>query len=198
MPKSNNFERRYGFLNTERDISFFITYVMTLLPTPITYADLLDICLIDEAFGYFEFQAQFVRLVENGIIEEDKSQAVPVFRATKKCTDNAYAVRTSLPASVKDKAQAAVARVTAKNHRNSSIHKSFTENPDGSYNAVVAVEEGGNTLFKVELMLVNRRHVEMVFNNFQKHAERYYLNIMNSLLEFSETNTEEEVTDEKK
>ena len=57
MPRQKKTQERLGFLRTDVDISYFITYVMTLLPGPITYEALLDICLIDEAFGYFEFHS---------------------------------------------------------------------------------------------------------------------------------------------
>ena len=186
MARKEKQKGRLGFLRSDKDISFFITYVMTLLPGPITLPDLLDICLIEEAFGYFEFKQQLDRLVDIGVIYKDENHREPLYFATEKCTANAEEVKNALPMSARDKAQTAVARVLTKIRRNASIQKEFTENPDGTYNATVAIVEGDKVLMKVELMLINKRNVDMVFDNFQQHAEEYYLNFINDLMEYTE------------
>lgn len=186
MARKEKTKGRLGFLRTDKDISYFITYVMTLLPGPITLPDLLDICLIEEAFGYFEFQQQLERLVDIGVIYRDDNHKDPLYFATQKCTDNGEEVKNALPMSARDKAQAAVARVLTKIRRNASIQKDCVANEDGTYNATVAIVDGDKILMKVELMLINRRNVDMVFDNFQRHAESYYKNFINDLMEFTE------------
>ena len=185
MPKKKT-EERLGFLRSDSDISYFITYIMTLLPKPITYPDLLDICLIDEAFGYFEFQIQFARLVEKGIIFEDKTQDPPLYFATSTCYDNKDAVKNALPVSVRDKAQAAVNRVTAKIKRNADIHTSYVENEDGTYNLTLSVASPKDVLFKLEVMLINKTNVDVAIENFKKNAEYYYREYLSNLLDFPE------------
>ena len=186
MPRQKKTQERLGFLRTDADISYFITYVMTLLPGPITYQALLDICLIDEAFGYFEFQVQFDRLVENGIIFKNAENDPPLYFATQTCFDNAEGVAMALPASVKDKAQAAVNRVLTKMKRNSDIQTTTIENADGTYNVILAIMSGDDVLFKLELMLVNKKNADKAIENFKKHAEFYYREYLDGLLEHPE------------
>lgn len=184
MTKNKKTQERLGFLRSESDISYFITYVMTLLPGPITYPDLLDICLIDEAFGYFEFQVQFDKLVEKGIIYKDEGTTPPLYFATKTCYDNADGVKMALPVSVRDKAQAAVNRVILKMRRKSSIQTDYKQNKDGTYNVTLGVMSNDETIFKLEVMLVNKTNVDMVIENFKRNAEYYYREYLNGLLEF--------------
>lgn len=186
MPRQKKTQERLGFLRTDADISYFITYVMTLLPGPITYEALLDICLIDEAFGYFEFQVQFDRLVESGIIFKNAENDPPLYFATKTCFENAEGVAMALPASVKDKAHAAVNRVVTRMKRNSDIHTTSVENPDGTCNVTLAIMSGEEALFRLELMLANKKNADIAVDNFKKHAEYYYREYLNGLLEHPE------------
>lgn len=184
MPKQKKTQERLGFLRTDVDISYFITYVMTLLPGPITYPDLLDICLIDEAFGYFEFQVQFDRLVENGIIFKDGKSDPPLYFATKTCYDNAEGVAMELPVSVKDKAQISVNRVMAKRKRNSDIHTQVVQNPDGTYNVTLGIMSGDDVLFKLELRFISKSNADSAVKNFKEHAEYYYREYLSNVLDY--------------
>ncbi|MBQ6868442.1 MAG: DUF4364 family protein [Clostridia bacterium] len=186
MPRQKKTQERLDFLRTDADISYFITYVMTLLPGPITYEALLDICLIDEAFGYFEFQVQFDRLVETGIIFKNAENDPPLYFATQTCYDNAEGVAMALPASVKDKAYAAVQRVVTRMKRNSDIQTTATLNEDGTYKVTLAVMSGEEALFKLEIMLENKKNADKAIDNFKKHAEYYYREYLNGLLEHPE------------
>ena len=42
-----------GYLREKDDIKYFILFAMSQLPFPVGEPDLLDICLIDDAFGIF-------------------------------------------------------------------------------------------------------------------------------------------------
>lgn len=183
MSKSKNREERLGFLRTDTDISYFIIYVMTLLPGPISYSDLLDICLIDEAFGYFELQIQLDRLVESGVIFKDENTNPPLYFATKTCYDNADGVKMALPPSVIDKAQAAVDRVLKKVRRQSSLFTEKVDLKDGTFNVVLAIMAGERSVFKMEIVMENERSAELVMENFRNNAEYYYREYINMLLD---------------
>ena len=55
-----------GYLREKDDIKYFILFAMSQLPFPVGEPDLLDICLIDDAFGYFEFSEAFAELQNTG------------------------------------------------------------------------------------------------------------------------------------
>ena len=68
-----------GYLREKDDIKYFILFAMSQLPFPVGEPDLLDICLIDDAFGYFEFSEAFAELQSTGHVrrlEDEEGKAV--------------------------------------------------------------------------------------------------------------------------
>ena len=75
-----------GYLREKDDIKYFILFAMSQLPFPVGEPDLLDICLIDAAFGYFEFSEAFAELQSTGHVrrledEEGKEHTFEVIDA---------------------------------------------------------------------------------------------------------------------
>ena len=62
----------YGYIREKNDIKFLILYAMSYLTLPVSESALLDICLIDEAFGYLEFSEAFHELTQSAHVMEEK------------------------------------------------------------------------------------------------------------------------------
>ena len=104
-----------GYLREKDDIKYFILFAMSQLPFPVGEPDLLDICLIDDAFGYFEFSEAFAELQSTGHVrrlEDEEGKAV--YTITPLGREAAQIFQEDLPISVRDKAQTAAAGWCAK------------------------------------------------------------------------------------
>ena len=53
-----------GFIREEKDVMYLILYALRFFPFAISEGDLMDVVLIDDGFGYFEFRSAFLRLQE--------------------------------------------------------------------------------------------------------------------------------------
>ena len=142
-----------GYLRDKNDIKYFILFAMSCLPFPISEPDLLDVCLIDDAFGYFEFSEAFAELLQTG-----------------------------LRMSVKDKAQAAAVRVVRKIRRDSSLETSHVQGPDGTYQVRLAINDRDAPVLALDVMAMNSRQCALLEQNFRKDAEKIYNDILKILL----------------
>ena len=115
---------------------------MSCLPFPISEPDLLDVCLIDDAFGYFEFSEAFAELLQTGHVrrmEDEEGKAL--YDITPLGREAAKIFEGDLRMSVKDKAQAAAVRVVRKIRRDSSLETSHVQGPDGTYQVRLAIND---------------------------------------------------------
>ena len=49
-----------GFIREEKDVMYLILYALRFFPFAISEGDLMDVVLIDDGFGYFEFRSAFL------------------------------------------------------------------------------------------------------------------------------------------
>ncbi|WP_458863579.1 DUF4364 family protein [Acidaminobacterium chupaoyuni] len=172
-----------GYLREKPEIKYFILYAMNELPFPISEPDLLDLCLIDEAFGYFEFSEAFAELLKTGHVQQERSEQGDVtYHITPKGRSAAEIFEGDLRKSVRDKAQAAVIRVVRKIRRNSSIKTVTTENGDGTFNVHLCITDQDSPVMALDVMVMNKRQSTLLEENFKQSAETIYEQILQILL----------------
>ena len=59
-----------GYVREPEDIKCLILYCLSLLPITVREEDLLEIVMIDDGFGYFEFAQYFRELIDARMISE--------------------------------------------------------------------------------------------------------------------------------
>lgn len=174
---------RPGYLRDKEDIKYFILYAMSNIPFPVGEADLLDICLIDEAFGYFEYSEAFAELLSSAHVAQQNEGESATFHITPKGRSAAEIFEDDLRKSVKDKAQAAVIRVVRKIRRNSSLVSETQENSDGTFNVKMAIVDGALPVISLDLMVITKRQCALLEANFKNGAEKIYSQILKIMLE---------------
>ena len=172
-----------GYLRDKNDIKYFILFAMSCLPFPISEPDLLDVCLIDDAFGYFEFSEAFAELLQTGHVrrmEDEEGKAL--YDITPLGREAAKIFEGDLRMSVKDKAQAAAVRVVRKIRRDSSLETSHVQGPDGTYQVRLAINDRDAPVLALDVMAMNSRQCALLEQNFRKDAEKIYNDILKILL----------------
>lgn len=172
-----------GYLREKDDIKYFILFAMSQLPFPVSEPDLLDICLIDDAFGYFEFSEAFAELQSTGHVrrlEDEEGKAV--YTITPLGREAAQIFQEDLPISVRDKAQAAARRVVRKIRRDSSITAFHTPGENGTFQVHLAISDPQETVLSMDVLVMNSRQCARVEENFRQNAESVYSDILKILL----------------
>jgi len=173
---------RHGFIREKDDIKFLILYVMTFLQEGVTFADLADMVMCDDAFGYFEFAECAGELVESLHIRKEFGESEELYYITEKGTKTAEAFEKRLPSVVREAAQRSAVRVVRRNRRNATILCRDKQRSDGTDAVELAVMDGDVPVFALELMVLTEKQSELFKENFRNHAEKIYDGILDVLL----------------
>ena len=176
-----------GFIRDEADLKYLILFALRFFPYAISEADLLDAVFVDEAFGYFEFSQAFAELQQNKFVGCLESGGEKQYLLTPAGSEIINEMATSLPRSVRDKAERAALRIIAKARRDASIQASHRENEDGTYTVELAVLDGQKPQFSMSLMVYTARQCALIEQNFKQHAESIYARILNTVSEAPDT-----------
>ena len=165
---------RPGFIREEKDVMYLILYALRFFPFPISESDLMDVVLIDEGFGYFEFRAAFLHLLERRFVSSIEENGEPMYSITAEGAQAIEVLASGLPFSVRDKAERAALRVIAKIRRDASVRASHRENPDGTYTVQLKICDDQSDQLSVEVLAMTRRQCELLEDNFRRRAESLY------------------------
>ena len=163
-----------GFIREEKDVMYLILYALRFFPFAISEGDLMDVVLIDDGFGYFEFRSAFLRLQEGKHIASVVENGEPLYLLTPEGAKAIEVLASSLPLSVRDKAERAALRVIAKIRRDASIKASHKQNEDGTYTVQLKICDKQSDQLSVEVLAMTRRQCELLEDNFRRRAESLY------------------------
>lgn len=169
---------RHGFIREERDIQYLILYALKFFPMAIPEGDLLDVVLIDSAFGYFEFSAAFRKLLENKLAAAVGDPGQERYILTPKGAEVLEPMERDLPISVRDRAEKAALRVLLKIRRDASIKTSHSQREDGSYTVELCVCDGNTDHMRLQLQPLTKRQCELVEDNFRRSAETIFKEVL--------------------
>jgi hypothetical protein len=171
----------HGFIREERDVQFLILFALHFFPVAIAEGDLLDVVLIDDAFGYFEFSAAMQKLLENKLAARVGDPGQEKYLITPRGAELLEVMEKELPLSVRDRAEKGALRVLLKIRRDASIKTARTEHEDGSYTVELKVCDGRTDMMKLELQTLTRRQCDLIEDQFRRNAEVIYKEILGLL-----------------
>ncbi|MBQ1270088.1 MAG: DUF4364 family protein [Clostridia bacterium] len=183
---------RQGYIRETEDVKYLILYSLGLLPFTITEEDLLEIVLIDDGFGYFEFATAFHELLQSEHISAVETGGHKEYLLTLKGKEVVELMEDQLPASVCDKAQAAAIRVVRRIRRADSIRTEHRMNSDGTYTTTLTVRDKNAELVSVSMLVYSEQQCRILEENFRNNAEYVFKSLLNMLLDTDKkTDTEE-------
>jgi len=170
---------RLGFINDQYEVKVLILYVMRALPLPIDTESLAELVLIDGGVDYFEYKQCFFELVDSAHIEEK----VPgKYALTIKGRRNSEILETSVPFSVRTKADRLIAPVAEAMLRNSMIIASH-EDCTGGLSVHLALSDGIGSIFDLKILAADETQAKRIEKNFKSNAEGFYNRFIEMLSE---------------
>ena len=177
---------RYGFIHEKLDIKILILYILRRLPGYVDSTTLTELCQCDGGVGYFDYAECLYELVDTGNVEQDGNK----YRISEKGARNVDAVDSSLPKSVRRKAEQVTKPVALKLERESMI-EAFHYRNDNGMTVELAMSDGRGEIIRLRFLTGNEEFAETIEKNFRKNAEDYLMKIVALL-------SEEEKEDKKK
>lgn len=169
---------RFGFIHEKLDIKILILYILRRLPGTVEPETLRELCQFDTGVGYFDYSDCLAELVETGHVTENEEG----YCITEKGARNADAVESSLPYSVRTKAQKLIAPVEERMRRAAMITAKY-HSGQGGVTAELAMSDGVGEVIHLSFLCANEEQARQIQKNFRRDAEGYYQKIVALLSE---------------
>lgn len=173
-------DKNFGFIRDKLDIQILLLYILDRLPAPIDELMLADLALFDGGFAWFEYTDSLAALVQTEhITEQDGKYAI-----TDKGRRNVGYVGSSLPYSVRAKADRLTAPVAAAMRRARQIETAAEKDESGSVSVSMRLSDGVGEVISLRLAVPDEETAGAIEQRFQRDAEKIYNQILTI---FSET-----------
>lgn len=168
-----------GFIRDKLDIKILILYILEKLPAPVDGLVLADLALFDGGFNWFDYSDCLADLVQTEhVAEKDGS-----YEITEKGRRNVGYVGSSLPYSVRAKADRLTAPVAATLRRQSMIETTTEPDPNGGQTVSLRLSDGVGEIVSMRLAVPDETQAKVIEGKFRKDAEKIYNKIITILTE---------------
>lgn len=168
---------RLGFIHEKLDIKILILYILRRLPGTVEPETLAELCQCDSGVGYFDYSDCLAELVETEHITENEEG----YCITEKGARNADAVGSSLPYSVRAKANKLIAPVEERMRRAAMITAKHYNTDDGGMTVELAMSDGMGEIIHLSFLCAGEEQAKLIQKNFRRDAEGYYQKIVELL-----------------
>ena len=167
---------RHGFIHEKLDIKILILFILRRLSRPVDPLTLVELCQCDGGVGYFDYTECLHELILSGHIDETEEG----YSITEKGARNAEAVESSLPYSVRVKAERLTAPVDEQLRR-AALITARHEITDSGLIVRLAMSDGKGEIINMSLLCSDEAQAKRIEKNFRKNASDYYLSFIEQL-----------------
>ena len=176
-----------GFIHDKLEIKFLILYIAARVIEPIPFDTVLDLTMCDDGVDYFDFSECLNDLVktEHLTLSEDG-----LYSITDKGLRNSQICESSLPYSVRLRCDKNLVACNRRLRRKSQVRASYEKRPNGTYTVKLNLDDDMGSVMDLKLMAVREDMAKLLANRFRQSPEKLYGQIMNLLLEDSQSSKE--------
>ena len=162
-----------GFIHEKLDIKILILYILNHLPAAVDAQTLSDLVFCDNGIGYFDYADCLADLVDTAHITEEGSR-------------NVREVASSLPYSVRMKADRVTEPIAEQMRRAAMIVAQHTNTPEGGCNVHLSLSDGIGRIVSMQLLAADEAQARTMEHYFKAHAEDVYQTLVRMLTESEE------------
>lgn len=177
---------RVGFIQDKLEIKFLILYVAARLIEPVPFEAMQELTMCDDGIDFFDFSECLSNLVESQhlTLSDDGLYAI-----TEKGLHNGAICESSLPYSVRLRADKNITIFNQKLKRRAQIQSDIAPRRNRTYTVTLAFnDDESQPILKMELMVPKEVMAKDLAERFQKNPEQLYTGVLNTL--FSEPDEE--------
>jgi len=172
-------EERFGFIHDKLEIKFLILFILARLEDPIELDTLTEMTLYcDSGISYFAFSECIAELLETEHLSQIDKQII----ITDKGRRNGDAMESSIPHSVRKRAEEKTTPLARAQRRKAMIKATHTPH-EGGFTVQLALSDGLSEILKMELYAVTESQAATMTEGFTKHAEQIYGKIIALLVD---------------
>ena len=167
----------WGFIRDELDIKILILFILEKLPRPVDATTLSDLALFDGGFTWFDYTDCLAELVRTEHVTEQAGKYV----ITEKGRRNVNTVSSSLPYTVRAKAERLTAPVAAAMRRSSMIESAVEDGPKDGKIVSLRLSDGVGEIVSMRLAVPNEEMAQTIEKRFRASAEDIYNQVIELL-----------------
>lgn len=170
---------RVAFIHDKLDIKFLILYISSRLIEPVGIDALTDLTMCDDGVDYFSFSECLNELVESEHLKKTEDN---LYCITPRGLRNSEICESSIPYSVRIKADKNISVYNQKLKRKGLIRSNVTKRPNGTYTVNLSLSDDVDNIMSLDLMVAKEDMAKQLSDHFQTHAEEIYNTILDALL----------------
>ena len=170
---------RVGFIQDKLEIKFLILYVASRLIEPVPFEAMQELTMCDDGIDFFDFSECLSNLVESQhlSLSDDGLYAI-----TEKGLHNGAICESSLPYSVRLRADKNITIYNQKLKRRAQIKSDIQPRPNGTFTVTLAFnDDDDQPLLKMDLMVPKEVMAKDLAERFQRNPEQLYSGVLNTL-----------------
>ena len=168
--------QRLGFIHDMLDVKVLILFVMSKVSYPVNVQQIYELCYQDDCLSYFDVCTAIPEMVKSGHLKQVENDC---YEITDKGRRNVNAVATSLPYTVRAKADKLAAPVAAAMRRSSLIETDVQPaDAKGGQTVSLRMSDGLGEVIGLRLAVPNEEQADIIVENFRASAEDIYNRII--------------------
>ena len=166
-----------GFIRDKLEIKFLILYIMARVGEGVPLVELQELTMCDEGIDYFDFAECLSDLVET----EHLRFADERYCITPKGLHNSEICESSLPYSVRIRADKNLAEYRKLLIRRQQVYSGVTERENGTYTVTLRLRDEVDSVMELELMVATEEMAADLARRFSQNPEQVYTAMLSAL-----------------
>ena len=172
-------EEKFCLSQKKLDIKILILFLMRRLKAPVTLDALTEVIISgDDGISYFDFAECVAELVKT----EHLQLSGNIYSLTEKGERNGELTESSLPFSVRSRAENATSVLRKSQFRDAMITAHHTLRPDGALTVKLSLSDKVGDIIYMELYAADKKQAAILENGFRRNAESVYNTVLENLL----------------
>ena len=167
----------FGFIHGELDTKLLILFILRRLPRPVDGDTLTELCFCDTGVSWFEYSQCLADLVDTGHIDKLENGR---YMITEKGDINCAATESSLPYSVRTKAERLIKPIAAQMKRDALIVTEHRVEKNGCF-VKLSLSDGEGDIINMTVLVSDEACAQDIEQRFRRDAEIMYGKIVNLL-----------------
>ena len=167
-----------GFIRDKLEIKFLILYVAAGVAEPMPLSDIQAMTTIDDGIDYFDFSQCLNELVETEHLRRDQEERYVI---TPKGLKNSEICQSSLPYSVRMKADKLIAAYRQELLRRAQVQAQVTRRENGTYTVELRLSDDVDDLMQLRLMVATEEMARDLAGRFERDPEQIYSQLLAAL-----------------
>lgn len=167
-----------GFIHDKLEIKFLILYIAARVSEPLPPEGMQELTMCDDGIDYFAYaeclndlvQTEHLRLTEEGC-----------YAITPKGLKNSEICQSSLPRSVRLKADRLIAAHRQELVRRAQVRSRVECRENGTYTVELSLSDDVDNVMHLQLMVATKEMAEDLAQRFQRNPEQVYSQLVTAL-----------------